>query len=374
MKEKFGICTARSGLLRPTSPVVAVTWLLLLLSACQQDSLPTEQALRPVRYFSVADDQVGRNRSFSGTSKSTQESRLSFKVAGTVTSVPAQIGQQLKKGDLIAQLDAANFMLQIEQAQASLVEAQAGERNANSNYERTKGLYANDNASLNDLDSARAGAESAKAQVRAAGKALEIARLNESYTRLYASANCSIASIDIEINENVTAGQQIAIVSCGDEFEVSLDVPESIIAGIDQNTPVSISFSAISGVQFSGTVTKISTAGSSAAFPVVVHVNEKHPALRSGLAAEVTFQFDLPAAGGSYVLPVAAIIHDPGGTFVFIAEPDGASGEAIVTRRAVTLGELTRVGVEVLEGLSPGDRVITAGVSVIREGQRVLIP
>ena len=99
-------------------------------------------------------------------------------------------------------------------------------------------------------------------------------------------------------------------------------------------------------MQFSGTVTKISAAGSSASFPVVVMVNEKHPSLRSGLAAEVTFQFDLPSEGSSYVLPVAAIINDPGGTFVFIAEPDVAGEEAVVTRRAVVLGELTRVGVE----------------------------
>jgi len=371
MNIKSCIRSTRTPALRLMAAALAT---VLLLTACQQNNAPPEQPLRPVRYFSVANDQVGRNRSFSGTSKSTQESRLSFKVSGTVTSVPAQIGQQLKKGDLIAQVDAANFVLQVEQAQASLVEAQAGERNAVSNYERTKGLYANDNASLNDLDSARAAAEAAEAQVRAIRKALEIARLNESYTRLYSSASCSIASIDIEINENVTAGRQIAIVSCGDEFEVSLDVPESIISGIDQNTPVSMSFSAIPGVQFSGAITKISTAGSSAAFPVVVHVHEKHPSLRSGLAAEVTFQFDLPESGDSYVLPVAAIINDPDGTFVFVAKPVDEDGEALVERREVALGELTRVGVEVLEGLAPGDRVITAGVSVIREGQRVLIP
>jgi len=346
----------------------------MLLTACQRNEAPTEQPLRPVRYMVVSGDQVGRNRSFSGTSKSTQESRLSFKVPGTVTSVPAQIGQQLAKGDLIAQLDAENFLLQVEQAQASLVEAQAGGRNANSNYERTKGLYANDNASLNDLDSARAGAESAKAQVRAASKALEIARLNESYTRLFATANCSISSIDIEINENVSAGSQIAVVSCGDDLEISLDLPGSIIAGIDQDATVSILFSAIPGVQFSGSVTKVSTAAYSAAFPVVVQVHEKHPSLRSGLAAEVTFQLDVPSDVSSYVLPVAAIINDPNGTFVFIAEPDGDAGQALVTRREVKLGELTRIGVEILDGLTPGDRVITAGVSVIREGQRVLIP
>lgn len=353
--------------------VLPLGLLALLITGCSSSDAPTGQQMRSVRYVVVADDTVGRNRSFSGTSKSTQESRLSFKVSGTVTSVPAQIGQQLRKGDLIAQLDAANFVLQVEQMMASLVEAQAGERNANSNYDRSKGLYANDNASLNDLDAARANAESAKAQARATAKALELARLNESYTRLFASANCTISSIDIEISENVAAGQQIAIISCGSEFEVTLDVPESIISGIDQHTPVSMSFSAIPGVRFSGTVTEVSMAGRSAAFPVVVTVNEQHPSLRSGLAAEVTFQFDTPAPGNTFLLPVAAVINDPAGTFVYIAEPAEAAGEAIVRRREVTLGELTQLGVEVLEGLSPGDRVVIAGVSVIRDGQRVLV-
>lgn len=359
-------------------PGTTLRWVLFavvfVLAACEQNNVPVKQNLRSVRYLVVAGDAAGRDRSLSGTSKSTQESRLSFKVSGTVTSVPAQIGQQLKKGDLIAQLDAANFVLQVEQMQANLVEAQAGERNANSNYERSKGLYANDNASLNELDAARANAESAKAQVRAAAKALEIARLNESYTRLYASASCSIASIDIEISENVAAGQQIAIISCGNEFEITLNVPESIISGIDQHTPVSISFSAIPHVRFTGAVTEVSTAGSSTAFPVVVKVYEKHPSLRSGLAAEVTFQFNAPSLGSTYLLPVAAVINDPGGTFVFIAEPAAEAGEAIVRRHAVTLGELTQSGVEVLAGLVPGDLVVTAGVSVIRDGQRVLIP
>jgi multidrug efflux pump subunit AcrA (membrane-fusion protein) len=126
-------------------------------------------------------------------------------------------------------------------------------------------------------------------------------------------------------------------------------------------------------VQFSGAVTKVSTAGSSAAFPVVVQVLENHPSLRSGLAAEVTFQFDTPSVENVYVLPVAAIINDSEGTFVFVAVPADKAGEAMVRKRKITLGELTQSGVEVLEGLSPGDRVVTAGVSVIRAGQRVII-
>ena len=346
---------------------------LVLLAGCDPAPIAEEELLRPVRYLTVSNSAEGRNRTFSGTLKSTRESRLSFKVAGTVTEVPVQIGQRLAAGDLIASLDSDSFALQVEQAQASLVEAQAGERNAQANYERTKGLYANDNASLNELDAARAGAEAAAAQVRATAKALEIARLNVSYTRLTASEDCSMASVDVEVNENVSAGQQIGMVSCGTSFEVELGVPESLIAFVDRTTPATISFGAIDGMRFTGEVTEISTAGSAAVFPVVVRVNEDHRALRSGLAADVTFQFGTSALEDTYVLPLSAIINDPDGVYVYIAAAAEVEGEAIVTRRPVNLGEMTGDGIEVVDGLTPGDNVIIAGVSVIRPGQRVLV-
>jgi len=151
--------------------VFALLFATLGLAACGKSDTTFEEILRPVRYVTVSDNSVIRGRSFSGTSKSSRESRLSFKVSGTIINVPAQIGQRLSAGNLIAEIDPASYVLQAQQAQASLVEAQANDRRAAANYERTKGLYANDNASLNDLESARAQAESAGAQVGAASKA-----------------------------------------------------------------------------------------------------------------------------------------------------------------------------------------------------------
>ena len=145
----------------------------LVLGACGESGNEVEERLRPVRFITINDGSTLRDRSFTGTSRSSQESRLSFKVTGTVVNLPVQIGQRLSGGDLIAELDAASYVLQSQQAQAALVEAQANDRRANANYERTKGLYANDNASLNDLESARAQAESAEAVVASAAKALE---------------------------------------------------------------------------------------------------------------------------------------------------------------------------------------------------------
>lgn len=349
---------------------------LLFIAACDSPDVSVEERLRPVRYITVLDGDEFRDRSFSGRSKSSRESRLSFKVSGTVNNIPVQIGQRLSAGALIAELDPTSYVLQVQQAQASLVEAQANERKATADYERAKGLYANDNASLNELDAARAQSESAVAMVAAAGKALEIARLNLSYTRLTADADCSIASLDIEVNENVSPGQQVAMVSCGDTFEVTTNLPDSVIGLIDEDTPVRINFSAIPRQQFTGRISEISVSSvsGSAGFPVVVRIVEKAPALRSGLAANVTFQFDSAAASGAgAVIPVNAIMSDPDGRFVLVAVPTAVEGEAIVERRAVKVGELSQAGIEVVDGLSVGDFVITAGISVIREGQRVLI-
>lgn len=356
--------------------VFALLIATLVVTACGKPDEAVEERLRPVRYVTVSDNNVIRGRSYSGTSKSSRESRLSFKVSGTITNAPVQIGQRLNAGDLIAEIDPASYVLQAQQAQATLVEAQANNRRAAANYERTKGLYANDNASLNDLESARAQAESAEAVVGAASKALEIARLNISYTKLKVDTDCSIASLDIEVNENVAAGQQVAAVSCGDAFEVTLDLPESLIGSVDQTTPVSINFGSIPEQEFTGVISEVAVALSagSAAFPVVIRIAESHPSLRSGLAADVTIQFDSDADQGRVVIPVTAVIKDPNGTFVFIAEPAEAIDEAIVRRRAVTLGELSQVGIEVVAGLDVGDRVVTAGVSIIRDGQRVLMP
>ena len=142
--------------MRRVPVIFSVLAAAMLLTACGEQAAEPEERLRPVRYVEVDDSNVFRDRNFSGSSKSSLESRLSFKVPGTVIQLPVQIGQRLQRGELIASLDPASYVLQEQQAQASLIEAQANDRRASANYERTKGLYANDNASLNDLEAARA--------------------------------------------------------------------------------------------------------------------------------------------------------------------------------------------------------------------------
>jgi len=360
--------------------IVGVLAAAVMLSGCDKQTEAVEAQLRPVRYIVVENPLALRTRTFTGSSKSAQQSRLSFKVAGTVVKMPVQVGDELKAGDLVARLDPSQYELQLQQSQAALMQSQANARNAESNYERVKGLYENNNASRNDLDSARASAESARAQTRSAQKSQELASLNLSYTQLRVDVPCSIASLAVEINENVSAGSQVAQVNCGQELEVIIEVPESLIADIRQNMSVDIHFDAMANKTFKGQVSEVGVSSSETAstFPVSVRLDRDldNPELllRSGLAAEVTFSFTVDTALDRYLVPLASVVNDVEGAFVFIADPTDQQGEALVRRNTVELGELTDKGIEILSGLEAGDRVITAGVSVVRDGQRVLLP
>ncbi len=367
----MSVFTPRPNLLRCSIAVLAA-W---LISGCEPASEEAEIPLRPVRYMQVTDVNASPSRTFSGTSRSTRVSRLSFKVSGTVVGIPVEVGDRLNAGDLLARLDPSSFDLQVQQSQASLVQAQANERNASANYERFKGLYENRNASRNDLDSARAEAESGKAQVRAAQKALELAELNRSYTVLRAEEACSVASVDVEVNENVNAGSQVTLVNCGDDLEIELGIPDSLIASVNKDAEVSIRFDAIADTGFNGIVTEVGITSESGAptFPVIVAINGQDERLRSGLSADVTFRFATSGRTDAYLLPLSAIANSGNDPFVFVAQADGDDGQATVVKRAVEIGELTELGIEVLRGIRPGDLVVTAGVSVIRDGQRVLL-
>lgn len=350
--------------------------LSVVLWACSESTDTNEQpVLRPVRVIQVVQNADLRERAFTGVSQSTQESRMSFKVGGTVVEVPVQVGDRLATGETIARLNPSTFELTVQQAEASLAQARANQRNSDSSYNRAKELYANNNASLNDLDSARASAESATAQVRSAAKALEIAQLDRSYTKLGAPTDCTIASIDIELNENVSAGSQVARVNCGTGIEVSLGVPESLISGLAQGMAAKVRFNAVADRIFNGTVSElgIATSSGTATFPVVVTLSDSASVLRPGMAAEVTIEFQ-NGSGANYRVPSAAVINDENGSFVFVAIPTSEKDQAVIERRSVRMGELTANGVEIVEGLANGDRIVTAGISVIRNGQVVLLP
>ncbi len=331
-----------------------------------------EELIRPVRsqlVFLTGSDQV---RTFSGTARAGLEAKLSFKVSGTLQRLLVKVGDKVRQGQVIAVLDARDYDLQVQRAEATLARAKASARSASADYSRVRALYENRNASRNDLDQARAAAESSRAEVASSTKDVEIASLQLGYTRLSAPATCYVASVPVEVNENVQAGGIVMEVVCGSRLEVEVSIPEVFIARVKKGSAVTATFDAIPGIQFPSIVTEVGVASgrTGTTFPVTVQLQQRVPGFRSGLAAEVTFRFEGRKGQARILVPPVAVGEDREGRFVFVFE-EIEGGMGMVHRKPVTVGELTAEGLEILDGLVDGERVVTAGVRRLHDGRKV---
>ena len=227
--------------------LAAVVLWVILLPACETEEPVREPIIRPVRTQQVLATGGTRVRTFSGTAQAGLESRLSFRVPGKVRLLNVNLGDHVKAGDLIAELDPMDYRLQVEEAEASLERARADLRNAEAKYARVRALYENRNASRDDLDAARAGAESARAQVHSIEKRLELVGSQLRYTRLKAATDGAIAEVGAEVNENVQAGQTVVLLTSGARPEVKVGMPESLIAQVEAGGKVSVTFDSTPG-------------------------------------------------------------------------------------------------------------------------------
>ena len=302
--------------------VVAILGFAVLGVSCGRQEIVAEPQLRPVRTEVISVSGMERARTFSGTFRAGMESRLSFRVPGRVQQLTASVGQSVLPGHLIAQLDSRDYELQVQEAQASLTRALASRRNTTA--DRVRELYENDNASLSQWDQARAVAESAAAHVESLEKRLELTQLQLDYTRLTAPVAGAIATVEVEVNENVQAGQPIVKLSSSTMTEVGVDLPGSVITAIREGAGAVVVCDALPGETFDSFVTEVGVAASGATtFPVTVQLAARNDRVRPGMAAEVTFRLASSETDVDRILvPAVAVGEDRDGRFVFLAEPE----------------------------------------------------
>ncbi|MCZ6693540.1 MAG: efflux RND transporter periplasmic adaptor subunit [Bacteroidetes bacterium] len=348
---------------------------LTIFSSCSKEE-KKEEVIRPVRFQTVAEAGGQMTRIFSGVAQPGFETKLSFKVSGTIQQFDAKVGQQLKAGELIAAIDASDYRLYLEDARATVKNADAVEDNAERNFERFTLLYENNNASLSDYEAAQSAYESAKASEKSAKQRRKLAELQVSYTKLYAPVNGVIADVFVEKNENVQAGQRIVVLNSDSDIEVNVAIPELYISRVKVGNKVKIIFTVISDKEYSGIVSEVSftTGRAQTTYPVIIKITDPDDQIRPGMAVDVFFKFIYEEFEDKMIVSAFAVSEDVEGKFVFVINPDQSAPEfGSIEKRSVTIGQLTNDGIEILTGLKEGDRVVTAGVSKITDGMKVKI-
>ena len=241
-------------------------------------------------------------------------------------------------------------------------------------YERVRSLYEKGSASLSDFENAKNSFRTAEASFESAKRSVEIQKEQLSYAYIYAPESGTIASVSAEVDENVSAGQPVAVLNAGSEMEILIGLPESVINGVRAGMDVDVSFTSLPNQRFAGRVTEVSPSvdQNSATYPVRLSIIDPSTDIRSGMTANVTFDFsDAGQVSNTLIVPAKAVGEEGRGHFVFLLEESGSS--ATVKKQLVKIGGLTTEGFEITEGLTAGQKIATAGMQTLLDGQEVIL-
>lgn len=346
--------------------------LVLTFTSCGEEEKKQEQLKRPVKYQEVGYLGGEKIRTFSGTAQTDKIIKMSFRTSGIITELNVKLGQKVKKGQLLGKLDNVSSRLSYEQALTQVNSAESQLNTAKLSLDRVRALYEKGSTSLSDYEAAKNSYKTASESYKSSKRGLAIQQEQIRYGYLYAPENGTIATVDVEIDENVTSGQLIATLNSGKDMEITLGIPESVINGVKNGMNVAVDFSSVTNEKFQAKVTEVSPAvdANTATYPVRVTLIDSSDRIKSGMTANVTFDFgDRKMNNKTLVVPANAVGEDSDGRFVFLIEGEGENVK--VKKQKVTIGTLTPEGFEIKSGLTVGQKIATAGLQTLLNGQEV---
>lgn len=345
---------------------------LALLVSCGEKEVKEEVILRPVKYAEVSYLGGEKARSFSGTAQTEKIINLSFRSSGIITKLDMKLGQKVKKGQLVGTLDNVSARLNYESAVESKNSSESQMNTAKLALNRMRTLYEKGSASLSDYESAKNSYRTAVASFESSKRSVAIQQDQIQFGYLYAPEDGVISSVSAEVDENVSAGNVVGILNAGTAIEIALGLPESIINAVEKDMKVKVAFSALPDETFNAVITEVAPAidSNTSTYPITVMVTDTDERIKSGMAATVMFEFvNEEMSKDILIVPANAVGEDSNGQFVFLVE--GNEDKATVKKQTITIGNLTPQGFEVKSGLKAGQKIATAGLQTLLDGQDV---
>ncbi|WP_377298014.1 efflux RND transporter periplasmic adaptor subunit [Rhizobium sp. SGZ-381] len=337
------------------------------LTGCQKEEASQPEPPRPVLSV-VAEEQPAAELALPGTVEARITTDFSFRVLGRIVARNVHVGDLVKKGDVLAAIDPLALELAVKSSQSDLVNSQAQLANALTTEQRQKTLYEKQSGAKSAFETAELDRKTAEASVDKAQANLDKAKEQLSYARLLAEFDGVVTSTAAEVGQVVSAGQTVATVARPDIKDAVIDVPETVADKVRPGSAFDVALQLDPSVHAKGVVREIAPEADDATRTRRTKLSLTDPpaALRLGSVITATA---LDKDGASIRLPSSAIKMDGTRALVWVV----SEAEKKVTSRAVTLASPPQPGgmVTVAEGLKPGERIVTAGVHKLQEGQTV---
>lgn len=346
------------------APLLLVPLLCSLLAACSEGE--TQQV--SVRPAMVVQPQpmAAQAQSYPGEVRARLEPELAFRIGGKVAKRLVEVGDRVREGQPLAELDPQDVRLQLDARRAQLAAAEAAAELARSERDRYKTLIERQMVSRSQYENAENSYKSAAARLKQARAEFEVAGNQAAYAVLRAPVAGVIAARRAEAGQVVAAGQTVFVLAADGEREVLISLPESVIERARIGQTVTVELWSHAGQRYPGKIRELAPAADpqSRTFAARVSFTASEQNIELGQSARVFIE---QAQQVALSVPLAAVSAEAGQPFVWVIDP--ASSTAM--RTPVKIGPYGQERVPVLEGLKATDWVVLAGVQMLRDGQKV---
>ncbi len=340
----------------------------LLLVACSRPEV-AQEPVRSVKLITVGGQSLNVQGEYAAEVRARVESRLGFRVGGKLVQRQAEVGQVVQAGQLLALIDAQDYQLAAQAAQAQVGAAQSQRDVAQAEFKRFEALKNQNFISGAELDRRATALQAAQAQLVQAQSQAQAQANQAAYTRLTATASGVITAVEAEVGQVLAAGQPV--------LRLAHDGPRDVVFSVSESTRMALKLGQTlratltsTGQSVSGKVRELGAS----ADPVTRTYGIKlalDAAVRWPLGATVNVSAaDLPGSqSGVIQLPTSALKEEAGQTVVWVLD----EASMTVNTQAVQVGAVDGQQVSITSGLKTGQKVVSAGVHVLSPGQKVTV-
>lgn len=322
-------------------------------SQSKENGEEDKEPVVPVEVAAVKSGDISAYFTGTATVEAEEETGVVAKVSGVVEEIYVEEGDFVKAGTVLAKLDDEMIAVQLEQAKAEM-------RKQENNYQRNEDLHAKSLVSTEVYQQVKFEYERQKA-------AYDLAALSLKYTSIKTPISGVVAERKIKVGNMVLQNQDIFRVSGLDPLIAVLHVPERQLERMQSGQKAVLHIDALGEVDFSGYIKRISPVidSGTGTVKVTLEINDTTGRVRPGMFSRVKIIYDVHV--GTTLAPKDAIIAEDRESAVFVVQ------DSTAYKRNVVLGYTNTTHVEILEGLMPGDTIVTTGKSSLRDSTKVEI-
>ncbi|WP_337268297.1 efflux RND transporter periplasmic adaptor subunit [Oryzifoliimicrobium ureilyticus] len=344
---------------------VSLTLATGIVSACSDEQTAAPKPPRPIRTVTVKSELIGDTFSQTGEIRPRYETPMSFRLDGLL-SYRVDTGTEVKAGDLVASVDKTPSINNVASAKAQLDAATSDAHIADLTAGRNWELFSKNAISLAQVEQGDANLEAAKAKQEIATAALANAEQTLSYTDVKAPRDGIVSGVAVNTGQTVSAGQTILTLSTNTELDAVFDVPEQLLDQKLADSDVEVNLISAPSQKAMGKVREVTPMADATTRTYRVKVGLDGTASDFPLGAAVLGKVVL-SPKHLFKVPSSALANDAGKQAVFVFE----AAQQALSLRPVTIERYADQNMYISDGLADGDIVATAGVSKLRNGEKV---